>query len=75
MCSFDYTLSFYRNYNRRAMPYLVLFAVFLFHPAAQAQYGGGSGTQDDPYLIRTAEQMNAIDLSEEDWDNDITRRF
>ena len=27
---------------------------------AQAQYGGGSGTAGYPYLIYTAEQMNAI---------------
>jgi hypothetical protein len=67
MCSFNYTLSFYQNYNRRAMPYFVLFAVCLFHPAAQAQYAGGIGTQDDPYLIRTAEQMNAIGASQGDW--------
>lgn len=35
---------------------------------AQGQYGGGSGTAEDPYLIRTAEQMNAIGLNQEDWD-------
>ena len=34
---------------------------------AQAQYGGGSGTENDPYLIRTAEQMNAIGASRGDW--------
>ena len=27
---------------------------------AQAQYGGGSGEPNDPYLIYTAEQMNTI---------------
>jgi hypothetical protein len=27
---------------------------------AQAKYGGGSGEPNDPYLIYTAEQMNAI---------------
>ena len=34
---------------------------------AQAQYGGGSGTAAHPYLIRTADQMNAIGLDPEDW--------
>jgi hypothetical protein len=34
----------------------------------RAQYGGGSGTADDPYLIETAEQMNTIGLRPEDWD-------
>jgi len=48
-------------------PLLALFAVCFFHPAAQAQYGGGAGTENDPYLIRTAEQMNAIGASQGDW--------
>ena len=30
------------------------------------QYAGGSGTADDPYLIATAEQLNAIGLHPED---------
>jgi hypothetical protein len=34
---------------------------------AQAQYGGGAGTENDPYLIRTAEQMNSIGASQGDW--------
>ncbi len=47
-----------------------LFLVMLYFSGlpAQAQYGGGSGTANDPYLIYTAEQMNAIGLHEEDWD-------
>ena len=35
---------------------------------AQAQYGGGSGTPSDPYLIYTATQMNAIGADSNDWD-------
>jgi len=31
-------------------------------PPAQAQYGGGTGTPNDPYLIYTAEQLNTIGL-------------
>ena len=33
-------------------------------------YGGGTGTEEDPYLIWTAEQMNEIglDANMEDWD-------
>jgi hypothetical protein len=34
---------------------------------AQGQYGGGSGTENDPYLIRTAEQLNAIGTAQSDW--------
>jgi hypothetical protein len=30
-------------------------------------YGGGSGTADDPYQIRTSQQMNNIGLHPEDW--------
>jgi hypothetical protein len=32
------------------------------------QYGGGSGTEADPYQIWTAEQMNEVGFCEEDWD-------
>ncbi len=34
-----------------------------------ASYGGGSGTEQDPYQIWTAEQMNTIGLHPNDWDN------
>jgi hypothetical protein len=34
---------------------------------AQAKYGGGSGTASDPYLIYTAEQMNAIGVNPGDF--------
>jgi hypothetical protein len=42
--------------------WLVLASVGL---PAWAQYAGGSGTADDPYLIATAEQVNAIGLHPE----------
>jgi hypothetical protein len=67
MHSLDYTLSFCGNYSRRVVLFLALFAVCFFYNAAQAQYGGGSGTQDDPYQIRTPEQMNAIGTAQSDW--------
>ena len=35
---------------------------------AYAKYGDGTGEPNDPYLIYTAEQMNAIGLYEQDWD-------
>ncbi|MCX5643393.1 MAG: hypothetical protein NTZ17_01720 [Phycisphaerae bacterium] len=34
---------------------------------ARGQYAGGSGTANDPYLIATAQQLNAIGLREADW--------
>jgi len=35
---------------------------------AHAQYGGGTGDPNNPYLIHTAEQMNAIGANPDDWD-------
>ncbi len=47
-----------------------LFLVMLYFTGltAQAQYGGGSGGPNDPYLIYTAEQMNTIGANPNDWD-------
>ena len=47
---------------------MVLVASSLLAAAAQAKYGGGEGTAQEPYLIYTAEQMNTIGLHREDWD-------
>jgi len=51
----------------RVIPFLI--AVCFVSLPVQAQYGGGSGEPNDPYLIYTAEQMNEIGLHEEDWDS------
>ncbi|MGB2863983.1 MAG: GLUG motif-containing protein [Sedimentisphaerales bacterium] len=45
----------------------LLCVLFLTRPV-RAQYGGGSGTAEDPYLIYTAEQMNTIGTEPNDWD-------
>jgi hypothetical protein len=45
-----------------------LLALCLLSPPVWAQYGGGTGGPDDPYLIYTAEQMNAIGANRNDWD-------
>ncbi|MHC4556930.1 MAG: GLUG motif-containing protein [Planctomycetota bacterium] len=50
----------------RAIPLLVT-VCFVSFPA-QAQYGGGMGEPNDPYLIYTAEQMNEIGADANDWD-------
>jgi len=55
------------KYNQHGILLFILFALLFFCSPAQAQYGGGSGTENDPYLIRTAEQMNAIGASRSDW--------
>ena len=41
--------------------------LFLTFPV-RAQYDGGRGTAEDPYLIYTAEQMNTIGAEPNDWD-------
>lgn len=49
-------------------PLLVLLAICLLSRPAEAQYGGGSGTADAPYLIYTGEQMNEIGANPGDFD-------
>lgn len=50
-------------------PVLVLAIICISGLPAPAQYGGGTGTSDDPYLIFTAEQLNEIGANfREDWD-------
>jgi hypothetical protein len=71
------TLGMYRfglKYNQQKILFFLLFALCFLCPLAQAQYGGGSGTENDPYLIRTAEQMNAIGASQTDWDKHFQLR-
>jgi len=46
---------------------LLIGVCFVSFPV-QAKYGGGTGTTDDPYLIYTAEHLNAVGLHEDDWD-------
>ncbi|MGB2808801.1 MAG: GLUG motif-containing protein [Sedimentisphaerales bacterium] len=46
----------------------VMWGLSLFALPAQAQYGGGSGMADDPYLIYTAEHLNAIGANPGDLD-------
>lgn len=45
-----------------------LIAVCLVTSAAEAQCGGGTGEPNSPYLIHTAEQLNAIGAEPDDWD-------
>jgi len=47
---------------------LVLLFVCLLDLPVKADYGGGTGQPDDPYLIYTAEQMNEIGANPNDWD-------
>ena len=47
---------------------LVLLFVCLLVLPVEAQYGGGTGEPNNPYLIYTAEQMNEIGADPNDWD-------
>jgi hypothetical protein len=50
------------------IPLLVLLTISFSALPAHAKYGGGTGQPNDPYLIYTAEQMNAIGTDSNDWD-------
>ncbi len=49
---------------------LVLASIFagVFVSVAAGKYGGGSGTEADPYLIRTAEDLDLLGSSQGDWE-------
>ena len=47
---------------------LMLFFVCLLVLPVEAQYGGGTGEPNNPYLIYTAEQMNEIGADPNEWD-------
>jgi hypothetical protein len=53
--------------GKLTIPLLILLAICFSALPAQAQYGGGSGTANDPYLIYTAEEMNAVGTNGSDW--------
>jgi hypothetical protein len=46
----------------------VVWGLCFFALPAHAKYGGGTGEPNNPYLIYTAEQMNAIGADANDWD-------
>ncbi|MEJ2705274.1 MAG: hypothetical protein P8Z79_22770, partial [Sedimentisphaerales bacterium] len=54
--------------RKSAMLIMVLLAIGLFGRVSRAQFGGGTGTPDDPYLIYTAEQLNAIGADSQNMD-------
>lgn len=47
---------------------LAVCAVLLVASPAWARYGGGNGTPDDPYVIRTVEDLRTLAMRPEDWD-------
>jgi len=57
-----------KTFGKLTMSLLVLLAISFSALPALGQYGGGSGTAEDPYLIYTPEQMNEIGAHRGDWD-------
>jgi len=47
---------------------IVALTACLFASPAHGQYGGGTGEPNDPYLVYTAEHLNAIGTEPNDWD-------
>ncbi|MFC1795321.1 GLUG motif-containing protein [Planctomycetota bacterium] len=45
-----------------------ILVIFLSTTIVQAQYGGGTGEPNNPYLIYTTEHLNAIGMEPNDWD-------
>ncbi len=52
----------------KRMAFLVLVVLVLSNFSFAGSYGGGSGTEADPYQIWTPVQMNAIGANDGDWD-------
>jgi hypothetical protein len=53
--------------NRPIIPLFILVGLCFSAIPAQAQYAGGSGTEDDPYLIETAGQFNNLGATPGHW--------
>jgi len=47
---------------------VLLLSFSIFHGSVQAQYSGGTGSPEDPYLISTLADMNQIGQNYTDWD-------
>lgn len=57
-----------RNALGRLFARVLLVLMCLSMPAAAANYGGGSGTPNDPFLIGTPEEFCMLGKSPADWD-------
>jgi hypothetical protein len=56
------------QFSRTVLFLVFTFALFLPTTAAEGKYSGGTGEPNDPYLIATPEDMNAIGADSNDWD-------
>jgi len=57
-----------KTFGKLTIPLLVLLTISFSATPAYAEYGGGTGEPNDPYLIFDANQMNAIGADSNDWD-------
>ena len=57
----------HKQYSRSILPMFLLVALLFSGVPAQAQYAGGSGTENNPYLIATPEQLNHIGATPSHW--------
>ena len=65
----SYGFSCHHKHNLRLSIRLpILLIICLLCMSTKAEYGGGTGQPEDPYLIYTAEQMNEIGINPSDWD-------
>jgi The GLUG motif len=60
-----------KRYSRLAIALFVPLAFCVLSRPVQAKYDGGAGTADDPYLIRTPEQLTSLGATPGDWDKDF----
>jgi len=67
MCSLGDIIGPRGSQRRKHRAAAVLLVLIAFCLPAQGQYDGGAGTQNSPYLIRTAEQFNSIGATRGDW--------
>lgn len=57
----------YPSDSRRIKPLFALLVLFSFAVPVHAQYAGGGGSENNPYLIQTAQQFNAIGATPAHW--------
>jgi len=57
----------YKSDHRSIIPFYLLIALFFIAIPAQAQYAGGSGTENNPYLIETPVQFINIGSTPGHW--------
>ena len=55
------------SFNQSIFAGILCLGVLIGFSAQAASYGGGSGTAENPYQIRTPEQMNTIGVNPADW--------